>query len=59
MPQPVIVTGARTPIGAGSATASAAVKDGRLGEEIVAVSKTGRDSGSLVEQDEGASIGHG
>jgi acetyl-CoA C-acetyltransferase len=35
------------------ARAVTAVKEGRLGEEIVAVSKTGRDGGTMVEQDEG------
>jgi acetyl-CoA C-acetyltransferase len=35
------------------ARAMAAVKEGRLGEEIVAVSKTGRDGATMVEQDEG------
>jgi acetyl-CoA C-acetyltransferase len=35
------------------ARAVAAVKDGRLSEEITPVSKTGRDGGSIVEQDEG------
>jgi acetyl-CoA C-acetyltransferase len=35
------------------ARAVAAAKDGRLGEEITPTSKTGRDGGTIVEQDEG------
>jgi acetyl-CoA C-acetyltransferase len=35
------------------ARAVAAVKEGRLGEEITPVSKTGREGGTVVEQDEG------